>query len=493
MKRTNRLFGAVFKLDYSGGLKRAVFAVTLVFVLLSDIFAIKALAYFDKGPVEINLGDTDIKMKEGESISVSVGVNPASEEQLPGCGMAECPQQCGTGCLDKNGQCQCNGMEYQTYYAKVTVSSSDSGIAAVKYSNGVIAVKGISAGEATITVTGGLRQYTDSSGQIKVTVEPRGGNNSDTFEGDLQDIREDVPEKTGVVVPEDTSEPVAGNTGGTLGEASGSTPANTPVNTSGGASDKPSVNSPGSSSNISGGASEGSYDRGKPAQQGLPAVKDDGSLPRSTSAAPQTTLKTPKGVVDLIELATGATGKTEFESIMGKDRTATFQKKDGNGNVLYSWSFRGIDIKEPKDINMRIDTYTGVPERIGKLVKTKDIFCVSFAYTGELPGKAAVYLKVGDRYRDGSSLYLYSYNADSPAVELEKDNLKVENGYISLDITHCSDYFLSGKPVNEASGKLPPLLLASGAAVMAAAAGTAVFLIRKRKEIKNKTGMNSAE
>ena len=68
--------------------------------------AVPSLAYFNRGAVQISLSQTSISIDKGASASVSVTIDPIKEDQLPGCGMAECPQTCGSsGCLNENGEC----------------------------------------------------------------------------------------------------------------------------------------------------------------------------------------------------------------------------------------------------------------------------------------------------------------------------------------------------------------------------------------------------
>ena len=82
-------------------MKKRLLSAVCVAVLFSCLFTVPSFAYFNRGAVTMQLGQTSVSVAEGKSVSVSVTVNPISEQQLPGCGMAECPQSCGnTGCLN---------------------------------------------------------------------------------------------------------------------------------------------------------------------------------------------------------------------------------------------------------------------------------------------------------------------------------------------------------------------------------------------------------
>ena len=126
-------------------------------------------AYFDLGTVAVTTGSSSVAVTAGSTATVSVAVSPASKAELPGCGMATCPDDCGPGCLDANGQCTCGGTTYTTYTTSVSVSSSNTAVARASYSGGVLRVTGVGAGSATITITASLRQYSNGSAAVQVT------------------------------------------------------------------------------------------------------------------------------------------------------------------------------------------------------------------------------------------------------------------------------------------------------------------------------------
>lgn len=184
---------------------------TAMCVLLAAALALctplQALAYFNKGSVEVTLGATELSLEAGKTASVTVTLDPASDEQLDGCGMAGCPQYCADGCLDDNGQCSCSGDEYATYYADAVASSSDSSVAIAVYDAGALTVYARGAGEATITVSASLRQYTDGQAAIEVVVTGEADADTATAAGDAatpeeaeveaeQEDKADVVEKT---------------------------------------------------------------------------------------------------------------------------------------------------------------------------------------------------------------------------------------------------------------------------------------------------------
>lgn len=155
-------------------MKRNLFrtaAVVMAALMIQLAMAGSSFAYFNRGTVALTLGQSSVSLAAGSTVSVSVSIDPIKEDQLPGCGMAECPQSCGnSGCLNENGECTCGGTTYKTYYSSVSVSSSDSSVATASYASGKITIKGVSAGTAVITATGSMRQYTDATQTVSVRV-----------------------------------------------------------------------------------------------------------------------------------------------------------------------------------------------------------------------------------------------------------------------------------------------------------------------------------
>ena len=149
---------------------RACAAVALAVVLVCALVPATALAYFDRGSVEVSLGSSAIEVTAGQTGSVTMSFTPASDEQTEGCGMPKCPQGCSESCCDENGQCQCAGKEYSTYYPTATASSSNAGVAVAVCSGQTLTIYAKQAGEADITVRASLRQHTDGEATVHVTV-----------------------------------------------------------------------------------------------------------------------------------------------------------------------------------------------------------------------------------------------------------------------------------------------------------------------------------
>lgn len=150
-----------------------------------------------------------------------------------------------------------------------------------------------------------------------------------------------------------------------------------------------------------------------------------------------------------------------MSSISAEDnlvRTETKNKimfiKDKDGKFIYSWSFNKDNYKE-KDFSFNMDISNNSPfkSEINSLLKNniKKEY-VSFLYHGNLPSVATIKIKT-KKFKDGDRLNLYYYNEKTSKIEKIKGNMLVKNGYVSFDIKHCSDYFLSLSIVKEATNE----------------------------------------
>lgn len=383
-------------------------------VMLLGMFPTDAPAYFDRGPVTVDVGQSAVTVKEGENMTVTVKVTPDSDSQLPGCGMAECPQTCGDkNCLNDEGECMCNGLEYKTYYADVKTATSDAGIAAVSHKSGVISIKGVAPGEAAITVTGMLRQYREDSRTIQVTVTAKAdaaAQQSPAVDGE--------PDGKPVVKPVDPAP-------ADVQEPADNVPA----------AEKPSINEP------AGGGPGG----GTPPQSPDTAQQNaDGGI---------RTVMSNHGPILFVPIReTALMGKAQLGQVMGQQSSVTFEKKDEADNVLYSWSFDGQSVTAPADIDMTVHVSQQGTAELQKVTNGKTALYLAFSHEGPLPGAATLYLRVNNIFANGTKLNLYYFDEQNGEAQLQAESLLVENGCVSIPLQHCSQYILTEDSLDSAGG-----------------------------------------
>lgn len=151
----------------------------LAVLAVLGIVPVRAQAYYELAPVSIDLGQAQVDVTAGSSRTIACSIDPESERQLPGCGMEECPEGCGEGCMNDKGWCTCAGNSYETYDTKVSVTSSAPTVASASYADGSLKVVGKAAGTAVLTITAKLAKHVDATATVKVTVAsaPKGEGN----------------------------------------------------------------------------------------------------------------------------------------------------------------------------------------------------------------------------------------------------------------------------------------------------------------------------
>lgn len=354
-----------------------------------------AWAYFSKPAPSISVAG-GVSVASGSSTTIACTVSPEAESQLPGCGMAECPQACDGlvkpgdskpgGCLDANGWCTCAGTGYYTAYTSVQVSSSDPSVARASYASGVLSIVGYRPGTATISISASLSKHAPSAASTTVTVYENAATPS-------------APSNSG---------------GSPSGSGSGS---------SGGVV---SVTAVGGTTAVAAAAAAAAASGGE--EQVVEMEAEDGS----------------KTIV--VEAKDASTAAEELGKIVGTKGTVTFWSGGTLGSPAISWTFKGEDIAEDADLD--IDPSVTVSKRgtgdVSKLLAEVDkAIVMDFAHSGDLPAPAEVFVRASDVFSDGDELSLFTYNEDSQKFERVQDGVKVEDGYATFSIDHCSVWALS--------------------------------------------------
>lgn len=413
-----------------------------------------AWAYFSKPAPSISVAG-GVSVASGSSTTIACTVSPEAESQLPGCGMAECPQACDGlvkpgdskpgGCLDANGWCTCAGTGYYTAYTSVQVSSSDPSVARASYASGVLSIVGYRPGTATISISASLSKHAPSAASTTVTVYDNAATPSNP----------------------------SNNGGSPSGSGSGAP--------SGGSV---SVTAVGGTTAIAAAAAAAAASGGE--KQVVEMEAEDGS----------------KTIV--VEAEDAATAAEELGKIVGTNGTVTFWSGGTLGSPAISWTFKGEDIAE--DANLNIDPTVTVSKRgtgdVSKLMADVDkAIVMDFAHSGDLPAPAEVFVRASDVFSDGDELSLFTYNEDSQKFERVEDGVKVADGYATFTIDHCSVWALSEDDLTKlempagdsaaptdatqvdvhAQSGTPYVIALAIAVVVVVAAVAAVVVVRRKK------------
>lgn len=409
---------------------RRCMVLTVLMIVTFSMMCTESFAYFQRGSVGVYAGRGSVSVAQGGSTAVSLSFSPASSSQLPGCGMAECPQACGEGCLDANGECTCAGTAYTTYYTSASAYSSNTSVATASCSGNTVYIRGVSPGSATITVTASLRQYTSTSTSIAVTV-------------------------TAAAKP------------------SASTPA-----------------SSGSSGEVSAKAVD--KDRRDNTASNKSQVKDRSNDTRETDEKETETTSTvdsERGKITFVQIPDGKAGKDELADIAGKDEYVDFQKKDEAGTILYSWEFLGKDIDEARDVDLNLEFSREAFEGCVYDFEKEPVY-IKRGDPEALPGKASTYIRTTDWFDGSEKLYLYSFDEED-GLSLLESGLKQENGYVTCTTMYgdADKYVLSDEKLDvekadaadDADNTNIAAWLTAGIAAAIAAVAAAIVLIRRRR------------
>lgn len=119
--------------------------------------------------------------------------------------------------------------------------------------------------------------------------------------------------------------------------------------------------------------------------------------------------------------------------------------------LSYSWSFDKDKIGNKISLDFNIDFESTKKEEIDNISGDMDKIYLSFNHHGTLPSNAKIKVNVSSKFKDGDKLYLYYYNEITGNAEFVENNIEVIDGYAEFEINHCSEYFLTGAIVNDAT------------------------------------------
>lgn len=141
------------------------------------------------------------------------------------------------------------------------------------------------------------------------------------------------------------------------------------------------------------------------------------------------------------------TGNLVLEKV-DSDNTLTYNYKSDN-KVIYSWIFDKTEIENYNKLNLDMDFESEFLRQTVNL--TDDMKILSFDHHGLLPNNTKVKVYVKDKYYEDEEINMYYYDEDIELLRYE-DSYKVDSdGYITINLNHCSDYLLTATIVQDAA------------------------------------------
>lgn len=162
--------------------------------------------------------------------------------------------------------------------------------------------------------------------------------------------------------------------------------------------------------------------------------------------------------------------------------------EDGK-TALYMWYFDGKKMtKSDYDLDLGVTIGSSKNDKLmNSLVpSSKDApLPVEFAYHGELPEGTIVVLNVSKTYQNGEKLTLYYFHEDTEKLEEVATDIEVVDGYIALQMEHCSEYVLAKENAapNNAQTSSMNVVFYAGVAICSLV-GIVLLLASQRNKVK---------
>ncbi len=130
------------------------------------------------------------------------------------------------------------------------------------------------------------------------------------------------------------------------------------------------------------------------------------------------------------------------------NNTITYSYKSGT-KIIYSWIFDKKEIENHENLNLDMDFES---EFLRKTVDlNNDMKILSFDHHGLLPKNTKVKVYVKDKYNPYDKINMYYYDEDIELLRYKDSYTVDKEGYILVNLDHCSDYLLTATIVQDAA------------------------------------------
>lgn len=206
----------------------------------------------------------------------------------------------------------------------------------------------------------------------------------------------------------------------------------------------------------------------KPVSTPKPSTSKPASTPKPSTSAPEGPTVTPTATPAPTGWALAATevpamaqgGEYDMQitddSVVPAAVLAAVKDKQGVLNVdfgTYSCTVNGAALSAlPEgvagiDLGMTMEKDAALSTAAGGT----DVYQLHFKHSGALPGRFTYRFKA-EQNKPGDVVYLYYYYNESGVTEGKQQCVVDADGYVSVDIYHCSSYFVSGTLIEGAAG-----------------------------------------
>lgn len=181
--------------------------------------------------------------------------------------------------------------------------------------------------------------------------------------------------------------------------------------------------------------------------------------------------------------------KSIIKALKKYGKTITYEVTNEDGDILYSISLRGKDVKKDTlDLNYGLNFKSNNKIKIQELIKDSRIIYLKFNSTKELPGKVTSTIFVGDKFKNNDTLYLYYYNEKENKLEKVQKKLTVKGEYVEFELEKFGEYILSKTDIDASentednNNMLMYIIIAGGIIVIIIVVVTIIMVKNKKKK-----------
>jgi len=193
-----------------------------------------------------------------------------------------------------------------------------------------------------------------------------------------------------------------------------------------------------------------------------------------------TTLETTTAkTIILVPGISGVIPKEVLDKAAQKGIVIIVEKRDDLGRVIYIWTFTGVATDTRTNINTNLSFASPDAETILGLANYADGLILNFSHSGAIAPGTKVKIYVGAQFEDGMKLNLYLYDKVKGKLNLSVEEVVVLKGFVELDMTHASEYFLTRSTIKDT--KADPIFFLATVAEAGLILSLLLFMFLRRK------------
>ena len=145
--------------------------------------------------------------------------------------------------------------------------------------------------------------------------------------------------------------------------------------------------------------------------------------------------------------------ETDMSKIKTSNKTVKLNFYNGS-KLMYVWTIDGSKIDSNNSFITTLSYETDNKKEILKLSNYADGMYLSLKDNNNAPKGSKIKIYVGHKYTDGDIVNVYSYTSGKEELDLVKEKIKVENGYIEFTTNGSNDYFFTMSNVPKTSNEI---------------------------------------